>query len=133
MTQLVFQWFSEGIPPGMEIPTTLLCVYLMAPLLGADGGASPSPVFAELYTFVLYQASYAVRFPGADAWTQAAFAASVWKLSTDPATATIARFSSIHRVNQIVLDASEAEIRTDPMLAMGAMVVGLRIVLELVR
>ena len=133
VTQLVVQWFQASIPDGMELPTTLLLIYTLSPLLDAGGGAGPNRMLSSLYTFALYQASSAVQLPGRDTWVQAAFAAGVWRSAPDPVTSLIGQFSSIQMVSQIILDASGAEIRTDPLLAMGGMVAGLGIVLELTR
>jgi hypothetical protein len=133
VTQLAVQWFQASIPDGMELPTTLLFIHLTAPLLGANGEASPSLFFSDLYTFALYQTSSAVMIPGRDTWVQAAYAGGVWRMASDPVSSAIGQFMSIQMASQIILDASGAEIRTDPLLAMGGMVAGLGVVLELTR
>ena len=131
MTQLAVQWFQDAIPPGLEFPTTLLFMHLLAPALGPGGEDAPAPCVSDLYAFALYQASAGVQLPGAEAWVQAAFAALAWRHAPDPVSAKIGRFCCIQTASTLVLDAGGAMLRTDPFLATGLVVTGLGMVLAL--
>lgn len=133
VTQLVVQWFQGAIPYGMELPTTLLFIHLLAPVLGPGGETDASPFVSDLYTLALYQVSGGIQLPGTEAWVQACFAALAWKMAPDPATAMIGQFSSIQIGSQIVLDAAGDMLRTDPFLATGLIVTGLGVALALTR
>ena len=133
VTQLVVQWFQGAIPYGMELPTTLLFIHLLAPALGTGGEADASPFVSDLYTFALYQTSGGIQLPGTEAWVQACFAGCVWKIAPDPVSATIGQFSCIQLGSQIVLDAGGPMLRTDPFLASGLIVTGLGVALVLTR
>ena len=128
-TQLIVGWFQSIIPSGMTLPTTVLFVYLLGPLLTASSVAG----FAELYSFAMYQISGAVQneLPTSNLWAQLVLAELLWFWSPDDVTGTLGKYCSVQAGCQLVLNMAAAEIRTDAVLATGVTISGLAVVLGL--
>lgn len=131
MTKLAVNLFQGSIPHGMEFPTTLLFVHLLAPMLGPGGEDDPTPFLSDMYTLALYQASAGIKVPGAQGWIQAGYAALLWRLAPDRVSALLGQFRCIQIGSDIVLDFGVSMLSTDPILATGMVLSGLGLVLAL--
>ena len=117
------------IPAGMTFPTTLLFAYLLGPSVtdsAVDG-------VQDLYTFAMYQIASSVEseLPGTELWVQWIFAMLVWAWKPDAVTQTLGQFTAIQIGCTLVLNAATVEIRTDPVLATGLVVMGLELALSI--
>lgn len=130
VVQLAVRWFQDSIPNGLEFATTLLCMHLLAPMLGQAG---VSPLVSEIYTLALYKASETIELPGGEAWVQAAYAILLWTFSPDPVSRLVGQFCCIQVGSALVLDAGAATLRTDPVLSAWFILTGLGVVLLLAR
>ena len=117
------------IPAGMTFPTTLLFAYLLGPSVtdsAVDG-------VQDLYTVAMYQIAGSVEseLPGTELWVQWIFAMLVWAWKPDAVTQTLGQFTAIQIGCTLVLNAATVEIRTDPVLATGLVVMGLELALSI--
>lgn len=129
-TQLIVGWFQSIIPSGMTLPTTVLLVYLMGPLLPKASIAG----LAEVYNLALYQISASVQkeLPTTNLWGQLVLAELLWFWSPDEVTGQLGKYCSVQVGCQLVLNMAAAEIRTDAVLATGVTISGLGVVLGLI-